>query len=94
MPPFMGGIEKIIRGAIKRRLYFYKKSNCKSMPPFMGGIEKIIRGEIKRRLYFYKAPFYLVFEIIIILNFFAHFIWHQITNGNSFFAIIANKGCR
>ena len=57
MPPFMGGVEKIIRGEIKRRLYFYKKSNCKSMPPFMGGIEKIIRGEIKRRLYFIKRLF-------------------------------------
>jgi hypothetical protein len=53
----MGGIEKIIRGEIKRRFCFYKKSNCKSMPPFMGGIEKIIRGEIKRRLYFIKRLF-------------------------------------
>ena len=58
MPPFMGGIEKIIKGKIKRRLYFYKRIQCKSMPPFMGGIEKIIKGKIKRRLYFYKAPFY------------------------------------
>jgi hypothetical protein len=46
-----------MRGAIKRRFCFYKKSNCKSMPPFMGGIEKIIRGEIKRRLYFIKRLF-------------------------------------
>jgi hypothetical protein len=46
-----------MRGEIKRRFCFYKKSNCKSMPPFMGGIEKIIRGEIKRRFIKYKRLF-------------------------------------
>jgi len=54
-PPFMGGLEKIIREVRCWPLYFIKGIYIKSRPPFMGGLEKIIREVRCWPLYFIKG---------------------------------------